>query len=233
LRGQPHGWLSLFLENCLSLRTAIYVDAFNLYYGAVKQRPACKWLNIKALCQRMLRPENEIVRIVYCTARVKPRAGDPGQPVRQNFYLRALATIPCLIIEGRYKEAVKRLPVAPRETLFDDQGRQVRFASVLRTEEKGSDVNLATHMLIDGFQNLYDVAILISADTDLAEPVRLTRVALRKKVGILAPYPRLSEHISRHASFWKPIQEADLLASQFPETLTDAQGPFHRPPEWK
>jgi len=218
----------------VSLRTAIYVDAFNLYYGAVKDRPSCKWLDIDRLARVVLSAANDVVRIRYFTARVKPRRGDPGQPVRQDFYLRALATIPHLrIIEGRYSEFPKRLPVTPRIPLFDAQGKPARVAEVMRSEEKGSDVNLASHLLVDGFQNHYDVAVVISADTDLAEPIRLARIALKKKVGILSPYPRLSPHIKRHASFTKTISEADLLASQFPDQLHDARGTFHRPATWR
>ena len=74
------------------MKTLVYVDAFNLYYGAVKDT-AYKWLDLQALCRVML-PKNTVAGIKYFTARVHPRPHDPGQPTRQQVYLRALQTLP-------------------------------------------------------------------------------------------------------------------------------------------
>jgi hypothetical protein len=43
-------------------RTYIYVDGFNLYYGALKNTPH-KWLDLKTLFQSMLSPDNNIEKI--------------------------------------------------------------------------------------------------------------------------------------------------------------------------
>jgi hypothetical protein len=74
------------------MKTHVYVDGFNLYYGAVRGTPF-KWLDISKLCQLLL-PKHQIVRIKYFTARVSARPGDPDQPSRQQAFLRALATLP-------------------------------------------------------------------------------------------------------------------------------------------
>ena len=79
------------------MRTAIYIDGFNLYYRAVRDTPY-KWLNLKLVCQRLLRPEHQIVAIKYYTAPVSGKR-DPDQPIRQQTYLRALqASIPELTV---------------------------------------------------------------------------------------------------------------------------------------
>src|SRR5579864_1848589 len=70
----------------------VYVDGFNLYYGAVKRSPF-KWLDLLALCTRML-PNDNIQSIEYFTAIVSARPNDPDVPVRQQVYLRALRTLP-------------------------------------------------------------------------------------------------------------------------------------------
>jgi len=75
-------------------RTWIYIDGFNLYYGAVKGTPY-KWLNLRRMCELLL-PGYSIERIKYFTARVSARNGDPHKPARQQIYLRALATLPDL-----------------------------------------------------------------------------------------------------------------------------------------
>src|ERR1017187_297541 len=80
-----------------TLRTIVYIDGFNLYYGCLKDTPY-RWLDVGALCSHMLRGDAKVVAIKYFTARVKPRPGNPGQAQRQQVYLRALATVPNLSI---------------------------------------------------------------------------------------------------------------------------------------
>src|SRR4051812_12536392 len=72
--------------------TIVYVDGFNLYYGSLRKTP-CRWLDLSKLCRRLL-PANNILKIKYFTAKVSARPDDPGQPTRQQAYLRALATLP-------------------------------------------------------------------------------------------------------------------------------------------
>jgi hypothetical protein len=74
------------------LRTNIYIDGFNLFYGALRKTPY-RWLNLETLCQLLL-PKNTIGRIKYCTALVSARPNDLNQPMRQQLYLRALGTLP-------------------------------------------------------------------------------------------------------------------------------------------
>ena len=130
------------------MKTVVYIDGFNLYYGAVKGTPY-KWLNVSRLCQLLL-PRNQIIQIKYFTALVKSRPYDPNQPKRQQLYLRALRTIPNLeIILGRFLTHERDMPLA------GSHSGKPRFARVIKTEEKGSDVNLAVHLLNDVFQGLF------------------------------------------------------------------------------
>lgn len=211
-------------------RTMVYVDGFNLYYGALKDGPN-RWLDIGELCRRMLKPVHEIVGIRYFTARVQPRPGNPQQAQRQQAYLRALATIPDLSIHyGHFmtRKVNRRLARPPKN------GSPNRL--VWNTEEKGSDVNLASYLLIDGFRARYDIAIVISNDSDLKTPVEFVRGDLGAPVGILNPHENRSWALSPRklpsGSFYKPIRSAVLAASQLPQTLTDADGTIHRPKGW-
>jgi hypothetical protein len=79
-----------------AVRLNVYVDAFNLYYGCLRTSPY-KWLDLLALSQRLF-PGDEIHRIRYFTALVSARADDPRKPQRQQVYLRALGTLPCVSI---------------------------------------------------------------------------------------------------------------------------------------
>jgi uncharacterized LabA/DUF88 family protein len=207
------------------MQTYVYVDGFNFYYGAVKGTPY-KWLNFDELCRRLL-PKNQVIKIKYFTARIVPLPHDPGQQVRQETYLRALQTLPNLeIYFGRFLSHPRRMPLA------GSNPGQPKYANVIRTEEKGSDVNLATHLVSDGYKGLYQVAVVITNDSDLVEPVRLVRQELGLVVGVLYPSKKPSYDLQRNASFVKPIRRGVLAVSQFPNTLTDVHGIFHKPREW-
>lgn len=92
-------------------KTYVYVDGFNLYYGALKGT-AHRWLDLVRFCRLML-PTNDVERINYYTALVGPRFGDPGQPVRQQLYLRALRTLPQVRVHlGHYLSHRVRMPLA-------------------------------------------------------------------------------------------------------------------------
>ncbi len=145
--------------------TMIYVDGFNLYYGALKGTPY-KWLNFEALFARVF-PKNRIVGIRYFTAPINALPSDPDQPLRQQRLFRALRTLPLLtIIEGHYLCHPKSMP------LVNPPPGAKGFAQVLFTEEKGSDVNLASYLLLDGFKNAYDCAIVVSGDSVHEKNVR-------------------------------------------------------------
>jgi len=207
------------------LRTVVYVDAFNLYYGAVKGTPY-KWLDLSALCLAVI-PRNEIVGIKYFTARILSRPDAPSRAINQQMYLRALQTIPSLhVIYGHYLSHVVWMPLA------SPTPGQKPFVQVIKTEEKGSDVNLASHLLLDAFDDAFDCAVVISGDSDLRTPVHLVQGRFRKTVGVLNPQGQICRALKESASFYKHIRESALQRSQFPTVLTDANGAFHKPVGW-
>jgi len=207
-------------------KTYVYVDGFNLYYGAVKDTPY-KWLDIRRLCELLL-PGYTIATIKYFTARISARKDDPDKPTRQQMYLRALRTLPGLeIIYGSFQSHDVMMPVA------EPVPGGPRFAKVTRTEEKGSDVNIAAHLVHDAYQRNFEAAVLVTNDSDLLEPIKIVRHQLGLEVGILNPHRhRASRELSKPASFIKQIREGPLKSSQFPQKLLDANGEFHKPADW-
>lgn len=204
------------------MKTIVYIDGFNLYYGALRKTPY-RWLNVARMCQWLL-PNDNIEAIRYFTALVNPRPNDPDQRVRQEAYLRALETIPNLsVIYGYF------LTHEVTMALADGRG----FAKVVKTEEKGSDVNIATHMLMDGFRGAYDLAVVVSNDSDLLLPIRFVTEMLGKPVGLLNPQRHpTSAALAPYAHFIKHIRAGVLAKSQFPETLSDRNGEFSKPDRW-
>lgn len=204
------------------MRANVYIDGFNLYYGCLKRTPY-RWLDLAKLSALLL-PRDTIHRIRYYTALVNPRPGDAGTRTRQLVYLRALATIPHLSIHyGHYLTHTVRMPLAANPS---------QHVEVLKTEEKGSDVNLAAHLLWDGSRNDYELAVVLSNDSDLLEPIRVVQRELGMPVGVFNPQTHPSVVLRQEARFFKTIRPAALAASQLPATLTDAQGTFHKPPSW-
>lgn len=206
------------------MKANVYVDGFNFYYGAVKGTPY-KWLNIAALC-RLLLPNDTIHRIKYFTAPVHPRPKDPDQRLRQEVFFRALRTIPNLeIILGTFLTHEVTMPMA---------GQPGKYARVIKTEEKGSDVNIATHLLMDGFRDDYELAVVVSNDSDLLMPIQVVMRELNKPVGILMPVRQghPSQVLSAQATFVKQIRERVLAKCQFPVMLQDANGTFSKPATW-
>lgn len=209
-----------------SKRVIAYVDGFNLYYCALR-KARCNWLNLSSLVSSLL-PKYHIAGVKYFTARISPNPFDPDQHVRQQTYLRALATLPDVSIHyGSFLGVEKNLPEAAawKNGIY-------KPVLVWKMEEKGSDVNLATHMLCDGFRDKYDVAALVSNDTDLEEPLRIVREELGKGVALLSPAKYPSSKLVRYASTIRRIRQGPLQAAQFPPTLTDAIGTFFKPPSW-
>src|SRR5574337_401393 len=185
------------------MKTNVYIDGFNLYYGCIKDT-LYHWLNPSKMC-RLLLPHDDIHSIKYFTALVTPRPNDPDKPLRQQAFLRALRTIPNLeIILGTFLSHEVKMPLAA-----PSKG----YAKVIKTEEKGSDVNLATHLLVDGFRGDYELAVIVSNDSDLLEPIKFVTRELGRPVGLLNPHRNPSVVLLPEALFVKQIRKGVLAKS--------------------
>ncbi len=209
----------------------MYVDGFNLYYGAMKgQGPGYKWLDLSALCRRLL-PENDIRRIRYFSARLTARPDDLRLPERQAAYLRAVGTLPEVSTHlGQFKVSYPRMP------LYDKglkPGEKPQTVKVIKTEEKGSDVNLATYLILDACRADCEVAVVITNDSDLAEPIRLARDELGITVGVVNPHQTTKRSREIEATFFRQLRSNVVAACQFPDELVDAEGrTIHKPKTW-
>lgn len=216
------------------MRTIIYVDGFNLYYRALKYNPQFKWLNVRALAEDVLSSNNVITSVKYYTARVSARI-DPDAPRRQQIYFDALRTITELeIFQGKFLVTKPYAALAPPpqngKPPFKPWPDVVR---IIKTEEKGSDVNLGVHLVRDAFIDSFDVAVVLSNDTDLCEPIRIVVEELQKPVGIICPADNAANDLKRVASFIRHINHGRLSRAQFPDPVIDANGDqLHKPSSW-
>jgi len=223
------------------IRANVYFDGFNFYHGCFRFRTQwkyCKWLNLEVFIQRVF-PHYAINRIRYFTALVNPTADDPDQRLRQLTYLRALETIPCVTVHRSRFATNAKLRYAADPQSFDSHVRRpiplepLTKVGVIEEEEKGSDVNLASYLLVDAFENEYDVAIVVSNDSDLAEPIRLVRSRLARKVVLLNPRKQTALDLQGIADEYRQVRFGPLQVSQFPYTLHDENGVIQIPDTWK
>ncbi len=201
----------------------VHMDGFNLYYGALKRTPY-KWLDVSKLAHSLL-PGDTIHELHYFTTRASSRPYNPTAAHDQSLYIRALRTIPNLrIVYGHFlthSVPMYLTGVTPPQKVWVD-----------KTEEKGSDVNLASHLLRDAYLKRFEVAVLVTNDSDLAEPVRIVSQELKLPIGILNPHQFHSRELRQYATFVRRIRQGDLISSQFPRVLTDRKGSFAKPSGW-
>jgi uncharacterized LabA/DUF88 family protein len=207
------------------VRTSVYIDGFNLYHRLLQNSPH-KWLDVKLLCVNLLKPYNQIISIKYFTALVSGRS-DPNQPIRQETYFRALQHyVPELLI---YYGSFQTHPKVAR-LVSPINGRN--YAEVYKTEEKGSDVNLSVHLLNDAWLDVFDSAVIITNDSDIAESLRLVKVHHpHKTLGLLSPVESPSAELRKHVDYTKKIRAGVQAASQLPSPIPGTN--ITKPVSWE
>lgn len=208
-------------------RTIVYVDGFNLYYGAVRKTRS-KWLNIELLFRR-LRPHDEIRRIYYFTALVDRRE----KAARQMQYLKALETCPLVTtVIGRFK--MKKVKCTVKQCTY--KGRRLFEVP----EEKRTDVSIATQIIDDAYQDEMDNMVVISGDSDLVPTLdRIRERFPEKKIIVYIPAPSKGHVRAAAVELRAAAHQARELPvilirrSQFPRTVVGRNGKdIIKPPEW-
>lgn len=197
-----------------------YVDGFNLYFGLrSKGWQRYYWLNVQLLALNLLKLNQRLVFAKYFTSRIK----DPlDKQRRQSIFLEALETLQDFhIFYGKYQ-------------LNPHQCRNCGFQHEVPTE-KMTDVNISVEILKDAYGNKFDVALLISADSDLVPTIKALKELFPKKRLVVAfPPGRYSADLANvaHASF--TIGRQILSKCLFPEEVKKPDGYILRcPPTWK
>ena len=210
----------------MRIKANAYIDGFNLYYGCLRGTPF-RWLDVRELCSRLLPNRFELQQVRYFTARMVPLSHDPSAPERQRIYLRALATVPDVSIHfGHFLKNTTYMPLA------NPVPEGSRTVKVIKTEEKGSDVNLACNLLLDAFKERCEAALVVTNDSDLLEPVRIARREFGLTVGLVPPHQRPANVLRQEADFIRSIRKSTLRHSQFPASMKDMRGEFTKPQSW-
>jgi uncharacterized LabA/DUF88 family protein len=205
--------------DCEMQKVVCYVDGFNLYHGLrSKGWKKYYWLDVWALAERFLLPDQELNSLVYCSARVRRDVEGLG---RQMNYIDALIAYreKMKVMYGQYIVKKVRCP--------DCGGVRTQH------EEKMTDVNIACQMLADAMDNQFDTAFVISGDSDLAPPIEMIHNRFSdKRIIALFPPNRVSKVLRRVSHGFRAINETDLRNSQLPQRIVLGNRSLGRPLRW-
>jgi 6-hydroxy-3-succinoylpyridine 3-monooxygenase len=235
-------------QDLAALRTRVYIDGYNLYYGCLKRSPY-KWLDLQALFNHLLssvlyeengasaRFELAPLAIKYFTA-----------PILKHF-ARADDSVAC---QARYHNALRRhlggtiqiiegyYDAWPARAHFYEEGKYARdsaVAEIWKLEEKQSDVALAVHAYSDALRREVNHVVLVTNDTDVVPALEMIREHTQAIIGLVTPTrdnTRQPNHELEQTSHWmrSQILESELAASQLPPVIRDGNRIIHKPLSW-
>jgi uncharacterized LabA/DUF88 family protein len=197
----------------------VYIDGFNLYFG-MKEEGLRRfyWLDVQKLAQSFIRPQFALQGVRYFSARI---SGPPSKQQRQSSYLQAIENlVGCTTHYGQYQNVSRQCTNCQHVDQIPN--------------EKMTDVNLAVELLTDAFNNSFDTAIIVSADSDLSPPIEKVRSLFpQKRVMIAFPPGRNSKRLMQIATGYFYISRSSLAQSQLPNQITLPSGyVLNRPQRW-
>ena len=214
-------------------RTIVYFDGSNLYYGLLRGT-AYKWLDVYAFAKKLLLPEYKICAIKYFASRVIDKSDGHHRAERQDKYLDALSCRGINVIEGYYRIRVERLEAADNSCKACNLTTHPGYVRGKRMSEKLTDVNMATELLKDAYEDAADAFVLVSGDADFAPALRVVRYSTHHSVIVFNPQTGISNELRRYATFYRNIPPGFADGCMLPESFcTDDGRIIHCPESWK
>lgn len=229
------------------LRTACFVDGYNVFYGLVAGTPF-KWLNLPALMQHIIRveaPESELTSIEFFTSGVKPSLASRGALSKeaQDTYLRALIAKGVVVHYGRHQLEARN---APRFINKKTPPSRLDQVAIWKLEEKETDVHIAISMYqlasrqssLPAQERVQQI-VLVSADTDMTPALRAIKEDFpHLRLGVILPHregmKRTTPGSLKNNSHWmrRVVTTEELAAHQLPERVATLKKPAIKPDYW-
>lgn len=165
-----------------------------------------------------MKPDQTLAHTKYFTSRI---ASPPQKVKRQATYIDAVTTLPdTSVFFGKYQ-------LNPVTCYRCGDVRNV-------PNEKMTDVNIAVELLQDAFLDAFDMAILVSADSDLIAPIEAVKKLFpHKRVIVACPPGRFSHHLCHAATAHFQIGRGTIAKSRFPDQVKTQSGfVLKRPATW-
>ena len=182
------------------------------------------------MCQSLLSPNQELIAVKYFSAQIGAEFSSPDKPFRQKIYLEALKTNPKITVKlGYFSTHEVQMPKAD-----DFRKGMITLVDVVKTEEKGTDVNLAVQMAVDAIRDEFDYAMLFSNDSDMAYALQIASQECKKKVGLYIARKAVSFKVLRKNAFYiRTITPSILASHQLPDEIKTPSGRLiKKPNDW-
>ncbi|MFJ4453520.1 NYN domain-containing protein [Pseudomonas sp. NPDC089392] len=229
------------------MRTACFVDGYNVFYGLVAGT-RYKWLNLPALLKHIIRveqPDTELKAISFFTSGVKPSLASRGNLSKeaQDTYLRALIAQGVTVHYGRHQLEPR---CAPRFVNKETPPSRLDQVPIWKLEKKETDVHIAISMYrlaarqaqLPAAERIQQL-VLVSADTDLTPALRAIQEDFPDlRLGVILPHregmKRTLPGSLRNTAHWmrQVVTEEELASNQFPDRVPTQKRPALKPSYW-
>lgn len=195
-----------------------YIDGYNLYFG-LKEGGFNRflWLDVHALVSKILKPNQELIKVKYFTTLV---TNNVAKRLRQKTYLNALQSNEMIEIHyGKFQKEKIHCYVCGNDYQAEC--------------EKMTDVNIATELMCDFYEDRFDMAMVISGDTDLIPPIKFINNSKNKRAFVAFPPSRVNDEVRKFSKGNWTIGRKNLADSQLPDIVTNViEENFERPAKW-
>lgn len=195
------------IQGGISPKAALYIDGFNIYHSILDHgEPWLKWCNLWRLGEILCRPHRaQLVKTAFCTAVPDEAGSSRDNHITYNSALRASGVT---IVTGHH--------------MIEPSGKRL---------EKQSDINLALELILDGCDDLYDIAILLTADSDQTATARRfkERFPEKKLVAISTLGRDVPAKIKSYTKHHAQLKLNQLEEAIFGDHVAGAKGTILRP----
>ena len=209
-------------------RVAFIIDGFNLYHSVREAekstKRSTKWLNIDSLCSSFLYlygKQASLTNIWYFSALAKHlEYRSPDVVKRHQAFIKCLKSTGVYVQLGRFKEK--------------DVYCSNCYTSIIKYEEKETDVAISVKLLELFFTNACDIAVLVTGDTDIAPAVRTAKKLFpSKQIYFGFPYNRKNKELKKLCPGSFNIKDKIYTKHQFPDKVVLASGEIiTKPSSW-
>jgi uncharacterized LabA/DUF88 family protein len=193
------------------MRTACYIDGFNLYHAINDLGdPLLKWTDLRSLAESYLKPDDEMVRVVFFTAL---NTWDAQKRQRHVNFINAIEAFGVEVVKSRFDSPQKYCH------------RHARHCPI--REEKQTDVALSIEILSDCYELGIERVLLMTADSDHVPMVKRVREKFPTTIVLMVAPPKrlkVARELGKHCSGITELTAGRIREHRLPNEIRDGRG---------